>query len=115
MRKLRTSYSDAFAMVKRSRGIVNINVGFREQLKVWEQCQYDIFEEGAAGDAGGERKKKQAYTAWERRHGQRIDSTVDNSSSNGLPKSAASESISPKSPIREVEYGGLIDWHLEER
>lgn len=110
MRKLQTSLSDAIAMIKKSRGIVNINIGFQEQLKVWEQCQYDIFEEASAGDDGGDRKEKQAYITWERRHGQRIDSTVGKS--NGLPKSAGG--FSPKTPVREVEAEQWIDFHDSE-
>lgn len=88
-----------------------MNVGFREQLKVWEQCRYDIFEGGSDGEAGDKRRKKQAYTAWERHHGQRIDSSVD-TSAGGLPKSAGG--LSSKSPVQEISEDDIIDFFEEE-
>lgn len=110
MRKFQTSFSDAFAMVKRSRSIVNLNVGFREQLKVWEQCKYDTFESDTAGE-NGDKRKKQAYIVWEKHHGQRIDSSVGKSAG-GLPKSAGG--LSSKSPVIEIGEGDIIDFFESE-
>lgn len=101
MRRLRTNFSEAFAMMKKSRSIVNLNDGFREQLKVWEQCQYDIFIEDPQAGGGRRRTKKPAYLAWERGHLQKVDSSVGGTDHSTL---------SPKTPVREIGVGEVIDF-----
>lgn len=109
MRRLNTGFSDALAMVKKSRDIVNLNPGFQEQLRVWEQCQCDIFEKSSKGSRGtsNNRKEKPAYVAWKRGHGPKIRSDVDTGEEDE-PKTAVA--LSPKTPVQEVGVQGMIDF-----
>lgn len=108
MRRLGASFSKALAMVKKSRDIVNLNPGFQEQLKVWEECQYNIFEKDPQAKSQSSRmREKPAYAAWKKGHGPKIKSDVVNKSANDEPNTAV---LSPKTPVQEVEAGGLIDF-----
>lgn len=109
MRRLGKSFDDAMAMVKRSRSIVNLNSGFQEQLRMWEECQCDILERNAqAGSTDNDKIEKPAYAAWKRGHGLKIKSNVDGTPAKDEPNTA--KALSPKTPVQEVEIGGVIDF-----
>lgn len=96
-------------MVKRSRDIVNINPGFQQQLKVWEECQCDLFEtDPTSSSSASKRKEKPAYVAWKKGHGPRINPDVVDRSAGNESKSA--RVLSPKTPVQEISVGGLIDF-----
>lgn len=114
MKKLGTTFDNAFAMVKKSRNIVNLNSGFREQLKVWGECQYNIYKRNpSARKSSGPMKEKPAYVAWKKGHELRINSDVVGKPADDEPNTATT--TSPKTPVREVGVGEMIDFLDGER
>lgn len=114
MKKLGTTFDNAFAMVKKSRNIVNLNSGFREQLKVWGECQYDIYErDPSVRKSNGPMKEKPAYVTWKKGHELKINSDVVGKPADDEPNTATT--TSPKTPVREVDVGEMIDFLDGER
>jgi dual specificity phosphatase 12 len=59
MRTLSVPYADALSLVRESRPIVTPNIGFARQLKVWEECRYEIFIHDTE-------KEKTPYRLWKK-------------------------------------------------
>src|SRR6266511_120043 len=63
MKSQHLSCQSALSLVQSKRTIANPNAGFREQLKIWEECGYEVFERV---EEGGEWQKQptKAYKEW---------------------------------------------------
>lgn len=80
MRRFEVGYDEALAMARESRDLITPNVGFEEQLRVWEQCGYDVYLPDLSEKAGdgevpvgtGGRKEKAAYKLWKKEQQSRI-------------------------------------------
>jgi dual specificity phosphatase 12 len=57
MRTLSLPYADALSLVRQARPLVSPNIGFARQLKVWEECRYDVF-------VHNNEEEKAPYTTW---------------------------------------------------
>jgi hypothetical protein len=62
MRHFSLPCSLALSLARDSRPLISPNAGFERQLRVWEQCKYDIYLAGSI--PSGSPKEKAAYRAW---------------------------------------------------
>lgn len=63
MKKLRLSYAAALQLARESRPMILPNPGFEKQLRIWEFCEYEVFQ---TDEKTGEMTEKAAYRAWKR-------------------------------------------------
>lgn len=61
-------YEAALALAVGSRAIIGPNTGFVDQLRLWKQMNYSIYEEEPQ-DQGTERKRKSQYDDWKANRG----------------------------------------------
>ncbi|KAL4870319.1 hypothetical protein BDV12DRAFT_195466 [Aspergillus spectabilis] len=66
MRTFSLPYAHALALARESRSIVNPNIGFEYQLRIWEGCAYEVFYESREHLGSNEIiiKEKAGYRAW---------------------------------------------------
>jgi hypothetical protein len=57
MRTLSIPYTTALALARQSRPIISPNSGFASQLKVWEECRYEVYLPGTL-------EEKPSYKMW---------------------------------------------------
>jgi dual specificity phosphatase 12 len=57
MRTLSLPFADALCVVRESRPVVSPNIGFTRQLKLWEECKYDVL-------VDHDTEEKVAYRIW---------------------------------------------------
>jgi hypothetical protein len=57
MRAQSISYAKALSLARESRPIISPNTGFARQLKIWEECAYEIFVPGTS-------EEKAPYSVW---------------------------------------------------
>ncbi|KAF2738935.1 phosphatases II [Polyplosphaeria fusca] len=73
MRRLGLSFDEALERARESRPIIMPNPGFADQLRVWEEVGFSIYEEREKeGEEGGkvkERVLKKRYTEWKENRG----------------------------------------------
>ena len=70
MRAHNIGFYEALHVAQRSRPLIHPNSGFSEQLRLWEQLGYTIFEETSRDDGqGGVPKVKQQYKDWKANRG----------------------------------------------
>ena len=63
MRTLNLSYDAALAMARESRRQIMPNSGFERQLRLWEECQYDVYIRNL-DDPFSSKIEKASYRAW---------------------------------------------------
>ncbi|KAI9154875.1 dual specificity phosphatase [Paramyrothecium foliicola] len=70
MRAHKIGFYDALHIAQRSRPLIRPNSGFSDQLQLWEQLGYTIFEEASQGDEqDGAPRVKQQYKDWKTNRG----------------------------------------------
>ncbi|PGH05598.1 hypothetical protein AJ79_06765 [Helicocarpus griseus UAMH5409] len=84
MRKFQLPYSDALSLARVLRPIICPNKGFEDQLRVWEQCRYDIHA-GGHTDSAETKKTKAPYEAWKAKRDNTFKKSVE-----GINKNRAS-------------------------
>ncbi|KAF2183508.1 phosphatases II [Zopfia rhizophila CBS 207.26] len=66
MRTLTLSYDTALSLARESRSLVTPNPGFERQLRIWEECQYEVYtcEPATASTPYLPPVEKPAYKVW---------------------------------------------------
>jgi hypothetical protein len=68
MRTLNLSYDSALTLARQSRPLINPNPGFERQLRIWEECKYEVYAPEVDTDSvpSSAVEVKPAYKAWKR-------------------------------------------------
>ncbi|KAF2261251.1 dual specificity phosphatase [Lojkania enalia] len=70
MRTRSIDYDAAFNFARKSRSLITPNSGFAEQLRLWQQMGYTIYEKASeGGEENGAPKMKQQYEEWKANRG----------------------------------------------
>jgi dual specificity phosphatase 12 len=66
MRTLGLSFDTALSLAQESRRLIMPNPGFKQQLRIWEECQYEVYirEHDTASIHSSPTVEKPAYTVW---------------------------------------------------
>jgi dual specificity phosphatase 12 len=66
MRTFGLSYDTALGLARESRPLVMPNPGFQQQLRIWEECQYEVYirEHDTASIPSSPAIEKPAYKVW---------------------------------------------------
>lgn len=78
MQRFGIGRSAALQLVREKREVVNPNRGFYRQLKVWKECEYDVYSKIRID---GVRQLKEEYLKWKRENGERKQDGRDEVSS----------------------------------